>query len=115
MSPEWMVAQNRFNCISSVWQVESISDKVQECMRKINSLQLDDITETQKTEYKKRKLVQEMYVQNISKQMVVDQICEKVFVVIMSPPCKGWETYCISPCVCVSVCLSVTNRVRSIT
>ena len=31
----------------------------------------------------------------------------------MSPPCKGWETYCFSPCVCMSVglsvCLSVTK------
>ena len=37
---------------------------------------------------------------------------------VMSPPCKGWETYCFSPCVCVSVGLSVCpsqNRVRSIT
>ena len=30
-------------------------------------------------------------------------------VLIMSPPCKGWETYCFSPCVCGSVCLSVTK------
>ena len=37
--------------------------------------------------------------------------------IFMSPPCKGWETYCFSPCVCVSVglwvcgsvCLSVTK------
>ena len=28
---------------------------------------------------------------------------------IMSPPCKGLETYCFSPCVCLSVCLSVTK------
>ena len=28
----------------------------------------------------------------------------------VSPP-KGWETYCFSP----GVCLSVTNRVRSVT
>ena len=35
-------------------------------------------------------------------------------VVIMSPPCKGRETYCCSPCVCGSVCPS-QNRVRSIT
>ena len=30
-------------------------------------------------------------------------------------PRQGRETYCFSPCVCLSVCLSITNRVRSIT
>ena len=30
-------------------------------------------------------------------------------------PLQGQETYCFSPGVCLSVCLSVTNRVRSIT
>ena len=32
---------------------------------------------------------------------------EVCYIVIMSPPCKGWETYCFSPCVCMSVCLCV--------
>ena len=30
----------------------------------------------------------------------------------MSPPCKGRETYCFSPGVCGSVCLSVTKLCR---
>ena len=33
----------------------------------------------------------------------------------MSPPLQGRETYCFSPGVRLSVCLSVTNRVRSVT
>ena len=41
-----------------------------------------------------------------------------ILLMFMSPPCKGQETYCFSPCVCLSVCGSVCpsqNRVRSIT
>ena len=54
-------------------------------------------------------------------EAIVQKALEKVGLV-MSPPCKGWETYCFSPCVCLSVglcvCVSVCpsqNRVRSIT
>ena len=36
-----------------------------------------------------------------------------MYTVIMSPPCKGRETYCFSPCVCVSVCLSVRHKIVS--
>lgn len=43
-------------------KADTIIDKVQECMRKIASLQLDDVTDAQKTEYKKRKLIQEIKV-----------------------------------------------------
>ena len=35
------------------------------------------------------------------------------YLIIMSPPCKGWETYCFSPCVCVSVGLSVRHKIVS--
>ena len=37
-----------------------------------------------------------------------------VYTLLMSPPCKGRETYCFSLCVCLSVCPS-QNCVRSIT
>ena len=44
-----------------------------------------------------------------------------MFPPFMSPPFKGWETYCFSPCVCVSVglcvcgsvCLSVRHKIVS--
>ena len=36
-------------------------------------------------------------------------LCPYPKVLIMSPPCKGRETYCFSPCLCPSICLSVTK------
>ncbi|XP_053394586.1 phenylalanine--tRNA ligase alpha subunit-like [Mercenaria mercenaria] len=41
-------------------KVDKIEDSVQDCMRRIQDLNLDGITDNQKNEYKKRKLVQEV-------------------------------------------------------
>ncbi|XP_060571763.1 phenylalanine--tRNA ligase alpha subunit-like [Ruditapes philippinarum] len=41
-------------------KVESIEDTVQDCMKRIQDLKLDGITDNQKNEYKKRKLMQEV-------------------------------------------------------
>ncbi|KAK7504034.1 hypothetical protein BaRGS_00004766 [Batillaria attramentaria] len=41
-------------------KVDSIDDQVQECLKKIHSLSLDGITDSQKAEYKKRKLIAEV-------------------------------------------------------
>ena len=40
-----------------------------------------------------------------SDKNTVDLFIKATIEIFMSPPCKGWETYCFSPCVCVSVCL----------
>nr|KAG5711785.1 hypothetical protein BaRGS_023549 [Batillaria attramentaria] len=43
-------------------KVDSIDDQVQECLKKIHSLSLDGITDSQKAEYKKRKLIAEVLI-----------------------------------------------------
>ena len=44
----------------SLFQVENIEDHVQECMKQIRLLNLNCITDQQKAEYKKRKLIVEV-------------------------------------------------------
>ena len=43
-----------------VFQVESIDDQVKECLQRIKSLDLNAVTDQQKAEYKKRKLITEV-------------------------------------------------------
>lgn len=41
-------------------QVDSVEDDVQLCLRKIKELQLDDVSDKDKADFKKRKLISEV-------------------------------------------------------
>ena len=43
-----------------VIQVPSVEDHVQECLKKISELKLEEVSDKDKTEFKKRKLIAEM-------------------------------------------------------
>ena len=47
-----------YTCI--VIQVPSVEDHVQECLKKISELKLEEVSDKDKTEFKKRKLIAEM-------------------------------------------------------
>ena len=49
-----------YTCI--IIQVPSVEDHVQECLKKISELKLEEVSDKDKTEFKKRKLIAEMQV-----------------------------------------------------